>query len=137
MRFPDLATTFKAVAKDGRDGFYKGRIAEAIVELIKVSLSTENDASFKLELISLSFLSFFYFAFQSKGGVMEVSDLEEHTATKVQPIKYTYKNDVTVHEVRLLLLFFVLNHPGRFMFNFISSTHSFSSLSSGFLSSLF
>ncbi|KAL7412033.1 gamma-glutamyltranspeptidase [Mrakia frigida] len=69
MRFPDLATTFKAVAKDGRDGFYKGRIAEAIVELIK-----------------------------SKGGVMEVSDLEEHTATKVQPIKYTYKNDVTVHE---------------------------------------
>ena len=60
MRFPDLATTFKAVAKDGRDGFYKGRIAEAIVELIKVSSSTDEtaelDASLKRELISPPFL---------------------------------------------------------------------------------
>ena len=93
MRFPDLAETFKAVAKDGKKGFYTGRIAEAIVELIK-----------------------------SKGGVMELSDLAEHESTKVTPISYTYKvstqrrlshiasayarylhyalqNEVTVHEV--------------------------------------
>lgn len=36
MRFPHLANTFKAVAKHGRKGFYEGRIAEAIVELIQV-----------------------------------------------------------------------------------------------------
>lgn len=36
MRFPHLANTFKAVAEHGRKGFYEGRIAEAIVELIQV-----------------------------------------------------------------------------------------------------
>lgn len=36
MQFPDLAQTFRAVAEHGRKGFYEGRIAEAIVELIQV-----------------------------------------------------------------------------------------------------
>jgi gamma-glutamyltranspeptidase len=30
MRFPDLANTFRALVKEGKDGFYKGRIAEVI-----------------------------------------------------------------------------------------------------------
>lgn len=71
MTFPDLASTFRSVAKDGKDGFYKGRIAEAIVELI-----------------------------QSKGGVMELSDLATHETTFVEPLMYTYAGEVTVYEVR-------------------------------------
>ncbi|KAG1862158.1 gamma-glutamyltranspeptidase [Suillus subluteus] len=69
MKFPNLAKTFRAVAEQGKDGFYKGRIAEAIVELI-----------------------------QSKGGVMELDDLAKHETSFVEPIKYTYAGDVTVYE---------------------------------------
>jgi gamma-glutamyltranspeptidase / glutathione hydrolase len=70
MKFPSLAQTFREVANHGKDGFYRGRVAEAIVELVK-----------------------------SKGGVMELSDLEEHRTTFVEPIKYTFAGDVTIHEV--------------------------------------
>jgi len=69
MKFPNLAKTFRAVAERGKDGFYKGRIAEAIVEVIK-----------------------------SKGGVMELEDLATHTSSFVEPIKYTYGGEVTVYE---------------------------------------
>jgi len=69
MTFPDLAKTFHAVAEQGKDGFYKGRIAQAIVDLI-----------------------------QSKGGVMELGDLAKHETTFVEPIKYTYGGEVTVYE---------------------------------------
>ena len=72
MRFPDLGRTFRAVAEHGKDGFYTGRIAEAIVELIR-----------------------------SKGGVMELEDLEKHKTTFVEPISYTYNNEVTVYEVSI------------------------------------
>ena len=71
MHFPDLARTFRSVAEDGKDGFYKGRIAEAIVELI-----------------------------QSKGGLMELEDLAKHETTFVEPLSYTYNEEVTVYEVR-------------------------------------
>lgn len=70
MRFPQLAETFKLLVRDGRDGFYKGRIAQAIVDLIR-----------------------------DGGGVMTLEDLAEHESTPVDPISYTYKNDVTVYEV--------------------------------------
>lgn len=73
MKFPNLARTFRAVCDHGKDGFYKGEVAKAIVELI-----------------------------QNKGGVMELEDLESHKTTFVEPIKYTY-GDVTIYEVRLLL----------------------------------
>ncbi|KAL5518777.1 hypothetical protein ACEPAH_460 [Sanghuangporus vaninii] len=69
MAFPDLAKTFRSVADHGKDGFYKGRIAAAIVELI-----------------------------QSKGGVMELEDLAKHETTFVEPISYTYGGEVTVYE---------------------------------------
>jgi gamma-glutamyltranspeptidase / glutathione hydrolase len=70
MRFQNLAKTFRALAEHGKDGFYKGRIAEAIVEVIK-----------------------------SKGGVMELEDLAKHTSDFVEPIRYTYGGEVTVYEV--------------------------------------
>ncbi|KAH9064104.1 gamma-glutamyltranspeptidase [Lactarius vividus] len=69
MKFPTLAKTFRALMEHGKDGFYKGRVAEAIVELVK-----------------------------SKGGVMELEDLEKHTSAFVKPIKYTYGGEVTVYE---------------------------------------
>ncbi|KAH7344002.1 gamma-glutamyltranspeptidase [Rhizoctonia solani] len=69
MRLPDLAQTFRTLVKEGKKGFYTGRIAEAIVELIK-----------------------------SKGGVMELGDLAEHDTDFVEPIKYTYAGEVTLWE---------------------------------------
>ncbi|KAF8760229.1 Gamma-glutamyltranspeptidase [Rhizoctonia solani] len=69
MRLPDLAQTFRTLVSEGKRGFYTGRIAEAIVELIK-----------------------------SKGGVMELSDLAEHNTEFVEPIKYTYAGEVTLWE---------------------------------------
>lgn len=72
IQLPTLAQTFREVVKHGKDGFYKGRVAQAIVDLI-----------------------------QSKGGVMELGDLADHTSTFVKPIKYTYANEVTVYEVSL------------------------------------
>ncbi|KAI6162089.1 gamma-glutamyltranspeptidase, partial [Pisolithus thermaeus] len=69
MKFPNLAHTFRVLAEQGRDGFYKGEVAKAIVELI-----------------------------QSQGGVMEMEDFATHESTFVEPIKYTYGNEVTVCE---------------------------------------
>lgn len=69
IKLPNLAQTFRELGKKGKDGFYKGRIAQAIVDLIK-----------------------------SKGGVMELDDLAEHSSAFVEPIKYTYANEVTVYE---------------------------------------
>jgi len=70
IKLPELAKTFRTLAEQGRDGFYRGRIAEAIVELI-----------------------------QSKGGVMELDDLAKHETAIVEPIKYTYAGEITLYEV--------------------------------------
>jgi gamma-glutamyltranspeptidase / glutathione hydrolase len=69
MKLPNLAKTFRSVAEHGKAGYYKGRIAEAIVELI-----------------------------QSKGGVMTLEDLAKHDTEWVEPIKYTFNGEVTVYE---------------------------------------
>lgn len=69
VKLPKLAQTFRELATKGKDGFYKGRIAEAIVALI-----------------------------QSKGGVMELDDLAKHDTTFVEPLKYVYANEVSVYE---------------------------------------
>lgn len=72
VTFPNLAKTFREVATHGKDGFYKGRIAEEIVKLV-----------------------------QSKGGLMSMEDLAKHETTFVEPIKYTSTRlGVTVYEVR-------------------------------------
>ncbi|WWD19860.1 gamma-glutamyltransferase [Kwoniella shandongensis] len=62
MTHPELADTFEAVAEHGREGFYKGRIAQAIVDLV-----------------------------QSGGGLMTLEDLAECDAEVVEPIKYDFK----------------------------------------------
>ncbi|KAG2023098.1 hypothetical protein CC2G_000795 [Coprinopsis cinerea AmutBmut pab1-1] len=69
VKLPTLAQTFRELVQHGKDGFYKGRVAQAIVELI-----------------------------QSKGGLMDLDDLADHTSTFVEPIKYTYAGEVTVYE---------------------------------------
>ncbi|TFY63445.1 hypothetical protein EVJ58_g3262 [Rhodofomes roseus] len=69
VQLPNLAKTFRALAEQGKDGFYKGRVAEAIVELI-----------------------------QSKGGVMELEDLAKHETSFVEPISYNFHNEVTLYE---------------------------------------
>jgi len=69
IKLTNLGKTFRTLVEQGKDGFYKGRVAEAIVELI-----------------------------QSKGGVMELEDLASHTSTFVEPIKYTFSDEVTVYE---------------------------------------
>ncbi|KAG9314267.1 gamma-glutamyltranspeptidase [Chiua virens] len=69
MKFPNLAKTFRALVEHGKDGFYKGRVAQAIVDLVK-----------------------------SKGGVMELEDFAAHKTSIVEPIKYTYAGEVTVYE---------------------------------------
>ncbi|GAA6060015.1 hypothetical protein JCM10212_001173 [Sporobolomyces blumeae] len=68
---PTLAKTFREVSEKGKAGFYEGRIAEAIVDLV-----------------------------QSQGGVMTLEDLKEHTTTPVTPISINYggENGVTLHE---------------------------------------
>ncbi|GAA6010735.1 hypothetical protein JCM10207_005817 [Rhodosporidiobolus poonsookiae] len=68
---PNLARTFRTLGKEGKKGFYEGRIAEAIVELI-----------------------------QSKGGVMTLEDLKNHTTTPVEPISISYggEDGVTIYE---------------------------------------
>lgn len=74
IKLPNLARTFRELGEKGKDGFYKGRVAQAIVDLI-----------------------------QSQGGVMELEDLVEHSTAFVEPISYTYANEVTVYEVRIQL----------------------------------
>jgi gamma-glutamyltranspeptidase/glutathione hydrolase len=61
MKMPNLAKTFREIVDKGRDGFYKGYVAQAIVELI-----------------------------QSKGGLMTLEDLSSHKSTSVQPISILY-----------------------------------------------
>ncbi|KAJ3491061.1 hypothetical protein NLI96_g995 [Meripilus lineatus] len=69
IKLPNLAKTFRTIAEEGKDGFYKGRIAEAIVELI-----------------------------QSGGGVMSLEDLAKHESTVVEPISYKFNDEVTIYE---------------------------------------
>lgn len=52
----------QALSKLGKKGFYEGKIAQAIVELV-----------------------------QSIGGVLDLDDLSSHMSEYVQPISTTYK----------------------------------------------
>ncbi|KAJ9093892.1 hypothetical protein QFC21_006265 [Naganishia friedmannii] len=62
MTFPHLANTFRAIAEQGHAGFYTGRIAQAIVDLVRAG-----------------------------GGVMTLDDLAGQEAQVVQPISYEFK----------------------------------------------
>lgn len=84
LKLPNLGKTFREVAEKGKDGFYKGRVAQAIVDLI-----------------------------QSNGGVMSLEDLANHSTDFVEPIKYTFNEEVTVYEVIPLVPTFNLNKSSR------------------------
>ncbi len=64
---PDLAGTLRLIAEKGRDGYYRGKTAEAIVAVSK-----------------------------EQGGTMTLSDLSEFTPEWTTPIKTTYRG-WTVH----------------------------------------
>ncbi|KAG0185170.1 hypothetical protein DFQ28_009842 [Apophysomyces sp. BC1034] len=61
ITMPRLAETFKAVASEGKAGFYQGRIAESIVSAV-----------------------------QSRGGLMTLEDLAKHKSEFVEPISIDY-----------------------------------------------
>lgn len=69
FRNPDLGQTFRRIAGQGRDGFYTGPVAEAIVRLSK-----------------------------EEGGLMTLDDLRELQADWVTPISTTYRG-WTVYEL--------------------------------------
>lgn len=69
FRNPSLANTFKALSKHGKKGFYEGRIAQAIVQIV-----------------------------QGNGGLLDLTDLSKHVTEEVQPICTTYKG-VKVWEI--------------------------------------
>lgn len=62
FRNPDLAATYRAVAKDGRDAFYRGPIADKI------------DAFFR-----------------AGGGWLRKEDLAAHTSTWIEPVSVNYR----------------------------------------------
>ena len=62
FRNPNLARTFELVGREGRDAFYRGEIAEAIVHVI-----------------------------EEAGGVMSMEDLASHGSTWEEPISVNYR----------------------------------------------
>lgn len=59
---PDLANTYEKIALGGRDAFYKGNIAESIVNFIR-----------------------------GNGGFLSMKDFEDHTSTWVDPVSTNYR----------------------------------------------
>jgi gamma-glutamyltranspeptidase/glutathione hydrolase len=62
FRNPDLARTYEAIARGGRDAFYRGEIAERIDAFM-----------------------------QRTGGFLRKADLEAHTSTWVEPVSVDYR----------------------------------------------
>lgn len=61
-RNPYLANTYRALAKDGRDAFYQGEIAQTMVEFI-----------------------------QEQGGFLSLEDLAQHRSEWVEPLSINYR----------------------------------------------
>lgn len=62
IKNPDLANTLKMIAKEGKDGFYKGDIAKAIVDEV-----------------------------QNSGGIITEKDLANYEVKMREPVKGTYR----------------------------------------------
>lgn len=62
IKNPDLANTLKVIAKEGKDGFYKGKIAKAIVDEV-----------------------------QKQGGIISTEDLAKYEVKMRKPVKGTYR----------------------------------------------
>ncbi|MHA1865212.1 MAG: gamma-glutamyltransferase [Candidatus Heimdallarchaeaceae archaeon] len=69
MKNPTLANTFRELTEHGKAGFYEGRIAESIIELL-----------------------------ESLGGVMTLDDLKNHKSTFDKPISVNYRG-VDIFEI--------------------------------------
>lgn len=69
MKMPFLAETFRELAANKKTGFYQGRIAQAIVDVINES-----------------------------GGFMSLKDLETHVSTSDEPVHVNYRG-VDVYEM--------------------------------------
>ncbi|KAJ6649889.1 Glutathione hydrolase-like YwrD proenzyme [Pseudolycoriella hygida] len=69
MKMPFLAETFRELAANKKNGFYQGRIAQAIVDVI-----------------------------QENGGHMTLSDLQNHVSTQDEPVHVNYRG-VDVYEM--------------------------------------
>jgi gamma-glutamyltranspeptidase / glutathione hydrolase len=91
FRNPYLAQTLRDLATKGTDGFYKGRVAEAIVDGLSF-------LPLRLQSYSCSTQTFNSPVVQSQGGVLTLEDLAAHKSTLVEPISYTYRSSVTLHE---------------------------------------
>ena len=63
VKYPSLANTLKRIAKEGHDGFYKGKVAETLARFI-----------------------------QEKGGFITEEDLAKYEAKWRQPIIFNYKD---------------------------------------------
>ena len=68
-KLPELACSLEIIAKSGKDGFYKGKIAKEICKAVK-----------------------------EHGGVLTESDLASHKSTFIDPVKCTYRSDYEVYE---------------------------------------
>jgi gamma-glutamyltranspeptidase/glutathione hydrolase len=62
VRYPDLARTLRQLAADGRDGFYRGRVAEQLVDGVRAS-----------------------------GGIWTLEDLARYEVIERQPIRGSYR----------------------------------------------
>lgn len=62
IKNPDLAKTLRKIAAEGRDGFYKGEIAEKIVQTV-----------------------------QDNNGVMTMEDLANYQVEELEPVRGTYR----------------------------------------------
>lgn len=69
MKMPFLAQTFREIGTKGKAGFYEGKIAESIVEVVR-----------------------------ERGGVLAAEDLKAHTNTFDEPIHVNYRG-VDVYEI--------------------------------------
>ncbi|KAI7849586.1 nucleophile aminohydrolase [Circinella umbellata] len=69
MQLPKLAEALRTIATEGKDGFYKGRIAGAIVDAVK-----------------------------TRGGLLTHKDLASHESEMVDPISFDY-HDWTIWEM--------------------------------------
>jgi gamma-glutamyltranspeptidase/glutathione hydrolase len=79
---PDLAKTFHTLAREGKDGFYKGRVAEAIVDGMCVP-GCPHTRHTHLKLAAVT----------ARGGLMTLEDLAEHETEFVEPISYTFSKE--------------------------------------------
>jgi gamma-glutamyltranspeptidase / glutathione hydrolase len=73
LRNPDLARTYELIARDGRDGFYEGSVAEAMVDAArKPPVAEDADHTWR-------------------PGLMTENDVDDYTAPEREPTRIGYR----------------------------------------------